>query len=449
VAHDTVAHDTVAEFDAELHLRLTGEGLLVDHPGEDGGAWETPLDAVAHALVAVGALPVATAQAIVDDYYLARSCRSGEDHSFRRHRRMAMMSAGAGPPGAGPAGLGRFRALTCGQEIEQPWGNLVIDYVVLSDDATVLHVTMRPSAALGGRFGRISPAALRVRPGPRGKAGHIGPGVPSQLTLTDDRGTSVTAGFSGGGSPTEWTGEFEARPGLALDTRWIEVLGQRIELVDEPGPGIEVWAEPVAEQHPGRRYLYARLAMLLQAHGDAPLDTTIGALVAAGALAADDPAITEARAVARQHAQGGSRRSAGRLAEPWRSLLAGRGAGPDGRVMVGAATPPFGGMLVAVLAIRSTAEEFTADVEITPGVPHWHDGLTVVDEPMLVWWAADDRGGHYLGQPGGWHSAPDRAGGQIEFWPTLDPAATRLDIMPTTLTERAVIRIPLSWAVAR
>ncbi len=87
------------------------------------------------------------------------------------------------------------------------------------------------------------------------------------------------------------------------------MLGQRIELVDEPGPGIEVWAEPVAEQHPGRRYLQARLAMLLQAHEDAPLDTTIGALVAAGALAADDPAIAEARAVVRQHAQGGSGRS--------------------------------------------------------------------------------------------------------------------------------------------
>ena len=117
--------------------------------------------------------------------------------------------------------------------------------------------------------------------------------------------------------------------------------------------------------------------------------------------------------------------------------------------MVGAATPRFDGMTVALLAVRSTAEEFTADVELTPGLPHWHAGLSRVDEPMLVWWAADDRGGHYLGQPGGWHSAPDRAGGQVEFWPVLDPAATRLDIMPTTLTQRAVIRVPLNWVAAR
>ncbi|HEY2128592.1 MAG TPA: hypothetical protein VGH77_15520 [Streptosporangiaceae bacterium] len=445
----------MAEFDAELHLRLAGERMIIDRRGDDGGSWESPLDAAAHALVAVGALAAATAQAIVDDYYLAQSARSGEDPYIRYHRRMIRHLTAAGPGGAAPGEPGRFRALSCGQLIEQPWGHLLVDYVVLSADATVLYVTMRPSAALGGRFGRINPAALgRGITPPQPAAYPISVGVPGQLTLTDDRGTSVTAGFSGGGSDTEWTGEFEARPGLARDTGWIEVLGQRIELVDEPAAGIEVWVEPVAEQHPGRRYLQARLAMLLQAHEDAPLDTTIDALVAAGALAADDPAIAEARAVARQHSWGDRHGSGGRrrLPEPWRSLLAGGsrgGGGPAGRVMVGAVTPTFDRMTVALLAVRSTAEELTADVEVSPGLPHWHAGLTMVDKPMLIWWAADDRGGYYLGQPSDWHSAPDRAGGQIEFWPALDPAATRLDIMPTTLTQRAVIRVPLSWAAAQ
>ena len=312
----------MAEFDAELHLRLAGERMLADHHGADGGAWESPLNAVAHALVAVGALAAVTAQAIVDDYYLAQSCRSGEESHFRHRRRMAQQTA-AGPAGAAPGELGRFRALSCGQPIEQPWGLLLVNYVVLSADETVLHVTMRPSAALGGRFGRISPAALRRGITPPGPAVYpMGAGVPGQLTLADDRGTSVTAGFSGGGSDTEWTGEFEARPGLALDTGWIEVLGERIELVDEPGPGVEVWVEPVAEQDPGRRYLQARLAMLLQAHEDAPLDITIGALVAAGALAVDDPAIAEARAVARQHAQGWGR---GRAAAAGRAVAVAAG----------------------------------------------------------------------------------------------------------------------------
>ena len=436
----------MAEFDAERYLRLAGERILIDHRGNDGGAWESPLDAAAHALVAVDALPASVAQTIVDDYYLAQSCRSGDDGHFRRHRRMRSYQTAAGVPD-------RFRALSCGREIEQPWGNLLVDYLVLSADATVLHVTMRPSAALGGRFGRISPAAVQRGIRPHGVAVHMtSAGVPNQLTLTDDQGTTVTAGFSGGGTSTEWAGEFEARPGLPLDAAWIEVLGERIELADEPGPGVAAWAEPVAEQHPGRRYLQARLATALSAHEDAPLDTTIGALVAAGALAADDPAIAEAQAVLRQHTQGGGGGRAGsggpRLAEPWRSLLAPHGmrAGPAGRVMVGVTTPRFAGITVALLAVRSTAEELTADVEISPGLPHWHGAPSWVDEPLLIWWAADDRGGHYLGHPGNWGGAPERAGGQVEFWPTLDPAATRLDIMPTTLAQRAIIRVPLNWA---
>jgi len=435
----------VADSDAELYLRLTGERLLIEHRGDEGGPWESPLSAAAHALVAVGALPAAAARAIVNDYYLAQSCRSGEPSGFRHHQHRLAQRAAAATPGE----LGRFRPLSCGQLIEQPWGNLIVDYIVLSGNSTVLHVTMRPSAALGGRFGRVSRAALRHGVRPSGPASHLAvAGVPGQLTLTDDQGTSVTAGFSGGGTDTEWTGEFEARPGLAPEARWIEVLGQRIELADDLGPGVAVWAEPAAEQHLGRRYLQTRLAMLLSAHEDAPLDTTIGALVAAGALAADDPAIAEARAVLRQHAQGGQRGAgAQRLAEPWRSLLAARGRGPapHGRVMVGAATPRFDGVTVAVLAVRSTGEELTADVALAPGLPHWHEGLSQVGQPMLIWWAADDVGGYYLGQPGNWQSSDERAGGTVEFWPALDAAATRLDIMPTTLAERAVIRIPLNW----
>ena len=438
----------MADSDAELHLRLTGERLLIEHRGDEGGPWESPLDAAAHALVAVGALPATTAQAIVNDYDLAQSCRSGESSGFRRHQhRLAAQAAAAAAPGD----LGRFRPLSCGQVIGQPWGNLIVDHIVLSEHSTVLHVTMHPSAAQGGRFGRVSRFALGPAARPPARVGtHMAAtGIPGQLTLTDDQGTSVTAGFSGGGTDTEWAGEFEAQPGLALDARWIEVLGQRIELADDLPPGVAVWTEPVAEQHPGRRYLQARLAMLLSAHEDAPLDTTIGALVAAGALAAGDPAIAEARAVLQQHTHGGQRGAgAQRLAEPWRSLLAARGRGPAprGRIMVGAATPRFGGVSVGVLAVRSTGEELTADVELVPGVPHWHEGLSRAGQPMLIWWAADDVGGYYLGQPGSWQSSHERAGGRIEFWPALDAAATRLDIMPTMLTERAVIRIPLNWA---
>jgi len=180
----------VAELDAELHLRLAGERMLLDSRDDGAGPWESPLDAAGHALVAVGALPASTAQEIVDDYRLAQASRSGEGPVFRRHRRMLAQQAALGVSAA----PGRFRALSCGQEIEQPWGNLLVDYVVLSADATVLHATMRPSAALGGRFGRVSPAALRHGVRPRGIVGHMtSAGVPSQLTLTDDQGTTASS----------------------------------------------------------------------------------------------------------------------------------------------------------------------------------------------------------------------------------------------------------------
>jgi hypothetical protein len=449
----------VAVFDAEQYLRLAGEAMLLDHRAGEGQSWESPLDSAGHALVALGALDAGRAQAIVDDYHLARCCRLGEEPYFRRHRQLT-----ARPAGAAPAELGRFRAVACGRVIERPWGELRISYAVLSEHATELHVIMRPpqqappQRALPRGLARRSHAMARMSgPGGRGgfaPGGHtVGPGLPGQLSLTDDQGTMASALFSGGGGDGQWAGEFEARPALAVDTAWLDVLGERVELPSDPGAGAAVRVEPVAEPDPGRRYLQARLAKLLQAHEPDALDATIEVLVAAGGLAAGDPVIGDARAVLQQYSHGlGSGPGSGRrLPEPWRSLLAGSGrsTGRDGLVVVGAATPRFGGVAAVVLAVQSFADVFTVTVELTPSVPHWHAGLSRVDEPILVWWAEDDRGGHYLGQPNSWHSGAERSGGQVEFWPALDPAATRLDIVPTTVTERAVIQVPLNWAVGR
>jgi hypothetical protein len=445
-----VAEFDAAKFDAELYLRLTGEQALLDRGGDQGQPWDAPLDAAAHALVAVGAMTAGAAQQVVDDYYLALSYRGDEQHFHHRHV-MAQRSAATADPGFGP-----LRAVPCGRVIEQPWGQLIISYLVLSDKATILHVTMRPAPAPGRPVFQTARAAIMRaraghRPGGRGMGGHtVGPGLPGMLTLTDDRGTTAPAGFSGGGSGTEWSGQFEARPPLAPETAWIEILGERIETAGEPPGGVEVWVEPVTEQDPARRYLWARLASVTGYHDPEAIEPTIGTLVAAGALAADDPVIGQARAAAAQHAHGSGSglASHGPLPEPWRSLLAarGRGAGPVGLVVAGVVTPRFDGITAAVLAVDSNVDQFSADVELVPSVPHWHAFRSRVDEPILAWWAADDRGHHYLGRPGAWHSSDDRSGGQIEFWPGLDPTAAVLDIMPTTVSARAVIRVPLAWA---
>jgi hypothetical protein len=139
------------------------------------------------------------------------------------------------------------------------------------------------------------------------------------------------------------------------------------------------------------------------------------------------------------------------LPQPWRSVLArrGRASGPEGLAVAGATTPPLDGFTLAILAVRSTDERFYADVETVPGLPHSHWPFGAVDRPLLAWWATDDRGQHYLGAQGEWQFSEDRSGGQIEFWPALDPAAKALDIMPTTMTARAVIRVPLDWREER
>lgn len=440
----------MAQSDAELYLRLTGERALLDPAAEDGQRDDSPLSTAAHALVAVGALTAGVAQVIVDDYGLALAYRGGEPAHFRhvRARRAAHRAASA------PA-LGPLRAVPCHRLIEQPWGQLFLSYVVLSDEVTVLHVTMRPASAPPGQRGMRAHRSRVSRvggQGPRGAGSRVvGPGLPRQLTVTDDQGTTSTASFSGGGSDDEWRGRFEAGSPLAPDAVWIEVLGERIGLPSAPSAGVQARVEPLPDAGLAHRYLWARLASLAEFHSPDAMETSIGALVAAGALAADDPAIGQVRAVVAGLFQGSGAASGANAAlpEPWRSMLArrGRAGGPQGLAVAGATTPPLDGVTLALLAVRSTDEWFCADVETVPGLPHWHwpHASGVVDTPLLAWWAADDRGHHYLGRQGEWHASEDRSGGQVEFWPALDPAARMLDIMPTTMTARAVIRVPLEW----
>jgi hypothetical protein len=447
----------VAERDAELYLRLAGERTVLGSGTGDGDQHSSRLDIAAHALVAVGAMAADAAQAIVDDYDLALSYRDREGH---HHRRRAARQA------TPPLNLGPLRAVPCQRLIEQPWGELFLSYIVLGDDVTTLHVIMRPVLSPPGqprrrpghsttlsavaRVSPVSPAGVRGR----GPGGHlIGPGLPRQLRAVDDRGTTAAGGFSGGGDDTEWRGQFELQPALAPGTAWVEVLGERVDLARHPDRPAEVWVEPQPDQDPARSYLWTRLASMGEFRSPEVMEATIDTLVAAGALAEEDPGIAEVRAVVNGLFGGAGTTPAFRAAlpEPWRTMMGRRGqaGGPDGLVVVGATTPPFGGFAVAVLAVRSTDEGFSAEVEVVPALAHWHGPRGGVDSPMLAWWARDDLGHHYLGQQDGWHSGQDRSGGEIGFWPALDPAARVLDIMPTTMTARAVIRVPLEWGEER
>ena len=87
------------------------------------------------------------------------------------------------------------------------------------------------------------------------------------MSVTDSRGTSAVAEFSGSariGDPV-WYGQYEVRPQLAAETAWIELLGERVELTAWPA-GIQTWAEPLPAQDPAVRHVWERVATLNDFH---------------------------------------------------------------------------------------------------------------------------------------------------------------------------------------
>jgi hypothetical protein len=133
---------------------------------------------------------------------------------------------------------------------------------------------------------------------------------------------------------------------------------------------------------------------------------------------------------------------------PWRSLLArwGRADGPAGSILVGKVSAPFDGVKVAVTAIDSRPEFFSIDVEVVPGLRTGLPYRALDDLRHLTWWAVDDQGNYSLAEQLSWSPGASRAQGSLGFWPGLDPRAAWVDLMPTTATARAVIRVPLPWA---
>lgn len=423
-------------FDAELYLRLLGEETLVvpGSPGRD--PWGSPVNEPARALVAVGAIAAEDAEKVIDEYALARALRDEDAHHL--HHRLVMRRMQVTPPQNAAPPKPR-RVVACDAHIEIGHGTLHVRHVILAEDETKLgvtwHASLSPSASPNRRQGMFP--------------GH--PGGPPMPRVLDDRGSSANTHFSGGGSEYAWVGTLHTDSPLAADTAWIELDGTRLDLMDTP-PSFEIAVEPLPEQPPAHRYLWQRLAAPDRHHGRSELlDPVLEALIAAGELEPDDPIIPQARRVAGlipQHPGPWSPAGgASGLPEPWQSLLrrAGRSDGPAGSIAIGAITPEFDGFTVAVFSLDSAPEHFSAEVETTPGVTHRHPFSSEINPREIAWWAADDRGNHYLGTMGSWSGGHQTSEGQIQFTPALDPKARRLDILPTAQTSRARISVPLPW----
>jgi hypothetical protein len=317
---------------------------------------------------------------------------------------------------------------------DQPWGQLRLRYVSFTDAQTRLAVMLR---------GVTQPRRSR-----RHRPGGAFAGGPPIVTVTDDRGTTASAHFSGGGNQEEWRGHYTTDQPLAADTRWIDVFGERVDLSDRVD-GAPVEIESLDDLDPAERYLQHLVERAGDQHGgESPVDQAIDALIACGALATDAAVVEETLAVAEAlNPTGASPVASGAvLPARWQSLLArrGRGGGPTGCVLVGALTPVFDGISAAVMDLDSNDETFQIEVEIagTAASVFSED----VDGARISFTATDDRGNYYLGGLNGWSGSDDSLEGQVEFWPALDPLAHRLDIALTAERARAVIRVPLVWA---
>jgi hypothetical protein len=416
------------EFDAELYVRLVHERDLLD-PGQSRGRapWDQPGIDAAATLVALGALDSDLAQEIVDDYAVAAGVRG----NGRPVHRMGMFRH---PPGQ-RLSLTAPRVDATGWVLTPDWGKVEIHYVALGDRDATLAVTVSESA----------PGALAQAQGLQG--------MPlTQAVVTDDRGTTVTAHFNGGGGPVGFDGVLITQGPLSRSTKWIELGPQRIELGDRQ-PLATAAVETLPPMSPAARLLWRRVGDFHHGrrHGPGtPVETTIETLVAAGELAADDPLIEEVLEVAA--ALSGQPNAPPTTKEPWASILSGafRGDGPRGAVALGVVTDPVDGIVVVLDALVTTSTSFSVRAGVSPGEEFSPLPFRVgVKSASLEWFADDDLGNRYVGRVKGWGGSPDLSEGTIEFWPPLHTEAATLRLTATATTERAVITVPLpDWGSA-
>ena len=413
------------DVDGELYLRLFLERALLE-PGQFRGRppWDQPGSDVAATLVAVEALDADRAQQIVDDYAVAQGVRGNG-------RPMHRMGAFRHPPGKRLA-LTAPRVDATGWVLTPDWGTVEIHYVALGDRNASLAVTVLESA----------PGALAQAQGLQG--------MPmTQATVTDDRGTTETAHFSGGGGSSGFNGVLVTQGPLSRSTRWIELGPERIELGD-PRPAATAVVETLPPMAPAARHLWRRVGDFH--HGrtrgpGAPVETTIDTLVAVGELTREDPLVDEILEVAA--ALSGRPNAPATTHQPWASIMSGAfsGDGPEGAVAIGVVTDPVDGTVVSLDGLVSTAGLFSVRVSVTPGEELSPFSLSVgVRGASLEWFAEDDLGNHYVGRVNQWGGSPDLSEGAIEFWPALRSEATSLRLTATASTERAVITVPLpAW----
>jgi hypothetical protein len=436
----------MAEFDPELYLRLLGERMVVrDHRGVAGRRVQDLFEA-ASALVTCGVMSEDVARGVLDGYTAAFGVPPSPAPTPLPPARPApcaplvsagvapLISAGTAAPRVdAPAPLPPRRVFIPDVEIDSRHGlgRLALHWIILTDTRVTVCLTATVP----------SPSALGA--------------APPRVELTTPAGERIDAVFSHVVEPG-LTGDFEARATVRDEVDWLMIDGTRVELIPSPiSVQIDVESRPASD--PATALVWQLLADFTDGRGWADTGRpALAALTAAGVIAPDDPELA-AIAWARHHAppaqNGGTTPRPPAVATPpppnvppeWRGLARSRTlmfAGRSQTLAVGAVTPVFDGLSVAVDVVDSGIWGVLLEVEIA-GLAVDQRWSELVRRP-LAFWVRDDQDNWCLGRRQGWSqvAGSDVGHGTVAFAP-LHPAATRLTVMATTATARAALEIPL------
>ncbi len=412
--------------DAEVYLRRLGERMLGASLPESDPA--QVLWSAAAALVFVGAIGSEPAWRVLDDYATARHLRSGQ----------AGFVHAAPPPGrrAAPALRARhFRAIDQ-QIVVAGVRVLVRDLAITAEGGALRYRRYLEAPGLGEGSRMLTRPRL--------------PWTATPPDIVDSEGNRPAVFLGDGGRDGQGFADAELalRGTIAPEAAWLELDGTRVNLHGDPARW-EVSVAALGEPAPLERFFGRYLAVVRpQSGATRDVEPMIQALLAVGALDAGSTLVADVRAIAARmprrplHQRRIVRAPASGLDEPWGSLLDREGAddGPQWMRVLGAVAPVCDGVQFAVNAMRSDRDGFEIDLEVAPHVI----GLGALDELPVAWWARDDLGQHYLGVPTVWGGcSDDRSEGTMRYWPALDPAATRLELMMCTESHRATVSVAL------
>jgi hypothetical protein len=405
----------VTGYDAEWQLcRRAEDDLLAGRP--------VMLHERARALVAVGLLTPERAAAVVGRYRRAGQLRGLEDPR-EHHRGYRPFAATLSPP----------RVTECGQTIELPWGTVTLHYVISTREQTAITVRLTP--------------ASRPRDPHRPQAASPMPSEPN-LTVTDDRGVRHATEYSPSPGDDHWSGRYVLAAPLPAHTKWITVFDQRIELAaeaDDVSVLIEKFDPDVGPAELAERHLNRCLEALstpsYRYQEAVPL--AVDTFVDAGILDGNSEVVKQVAAAAQLlH---GESVAPGELSPRWQSVQA-RRAARDGRLAaqaIGAITPYFDDLRVALLAVRSSPSDLELDFAAAaqPG----SESIPLVGDSMFTITATDDRGNEYIGGFTEFNNGAEGMRGLATFNAPVDPHAARLDIRLATDRAQATVRVPLRW----